>query len=546
MSALTRRIMKLIILFFMILPFISYGAKEVVLSAPEKVPLYGVGEFTFRLADPVKSNLFTDVMITGKFSAGSVSKSVEGFCDSKDGTVYRLRFSPEIRNASYRYEIVLKGKDFEKKFTGRLKTTPPLDQGPVITDPEYPRHFIYAGTKKPFIHLGCTEYHLVDIANSDAQVDSTILYCQRNGFNKIRFLLAGYPRDFDSRTSTDTEHGVPVDPRRAVNYGSLPGRVNPLPAWEGQPHRYDFTRFNVSYWQRVDRAVSLMKSKGIVATCILIIEKQDLPKEIGRLTENEYRLYRYAIARLAAFDNVWWDLGNEHNEYRDSVWGNTMGAYVKSIDPYHRLASAHAYADFFYSRADWADFIITQQYGPVDSVHHWVLKYDHVRKPYVNEEYGYEGSLDKPVGHGMNAGWVRKCHWAIALAGGYGTYGDWSNSISYFYMGIPGPGIAAGQLKYLRFLLETVPFCQMVPSDSLISRGYCLSKPGTCWLVYLPEGGPAELNLSAAKNSGLSGKWYDPVTGIWSESTKLVKGKNLIEAPPGKDLVFVATCGRLK
>ena len=205
-----------------------------------------------------------------------------------------------------------------------------------------------------------------------------------------------------------------------------------MPAWQRQAHNYDFERFNVAHWQRVDRVVRLMRENGIVATCIIVIEKQNLPKELGIFTENEYRLYQYAVSRLAAFDNVWWDLGNEHNEYRDAAWGNKMGDFVKEKDPYKRLASVHAYADFFYNDSPWADFIITQQYGDVDSVHNWVLKYYDVPKPYVNEEYGYEGSIDKPVGHGMNSEWVRRCHWAIAMAGGYATYGDWSNGTSYF------------------------------------------------------------------------------------------------------------------
>jgi hypothetical protein len=168
-----------------------------------------------------------------------------------------------------------------------------------------------------------------------------------------------------------------------------------------------------------------MRERGIVATCIVTIEKQDLPQEYGRLTEHELRLYRYAIARLAAFDNVWWDLGNEHNEFRDAAWGDAMGAVVKALDPYDRLASAHAYAEFSYGGSAWADYIITQQYGDENAVHGWTLKYLPVPKPYVNEEYGYEGSFDKP-GHGQNADWVRRNHWAIAM-GNFFTYASSSS-----------------------------------------------------------------------------------------------------------------------
>lgn len=517
------------------------GQNRVTIEAPDSVKQYGVAEFVFRVENPSSLNPFTDIIVNGKFSSLKGSVDVTGFSDSPDGSVFRLRFSPELSNTVYNYIVSITGKGIEAQFKGRLISTGPTGKGPVIVDPNYPKHFIYAATREPFIHFGCTEYNLLDISNNDQQVGATIDYCVEHGFNKIRFLLTGYPRDFDNRSSDDVDHGVPVDPWKAPNYGALPGRVNPLPAWLGKPHNYDFERFNVVYWQRVDKAVRLMKDKGIVATCILIIEKQNLPKEIGKLTENEYRLYKYAVARLAAFDNVWWDLGNEHNEYRDAEWGNKMGDYVKSIDPYHRLSSAHAYADFFYSNSSWADFIITQQYGDVDSVHKWTLKYYKVNKPYVNEEYGYEGLIDKPVGHGMNSNWVRKCHWAIAMAGGYGTYGDWSNGVSYFYMGIPGPGKAASELKHLRSLLESLPFRQMVPSDNLSSNGFCLSQPGKIWLIYLPEGGSTEIDLSASETKTLTGKWFDPATGTYSEKINLNRSKNLIKAPSGKDWAFLAT-----
>jgi predicted amidohydrolase len=533
----------LVITFLLILSGTYAQKMTVTIEAPSTSPQYGVAEFVFRVKDPVIQNPFTDIQIKGVFTSGKTVVVVSGFSDSQDGSVFRLRFSPELKDATYNFEISFIGKDIVSKFTGKLASTSPADKGPVIADPAYPKHFIYKATKEPFIHLGCTEYNLLDSTNDDEQVSATIDYCLKNGFNKIRFLVTGYPRDFDNRTSDDVDHGVPLDPWKSPNYGALPGRVNPLPAWIGKPHNYDFERFNVNFWQRVDKAVKLMKEKGIIATCILMIEKQNLPKEIGKLTESEYRLYQYAVARLAAFDNVWWDLGNEHNEYRDADWGNKMGDFVKSIDPYHRLSSAHAYAEFFYSNSSWADFIITQQYGDPDSVHKWTLKYYDVRKPYINEEYGYEGLTEKPVGHGMNSDWVRKCHWAITMAGGYATYGDWSNGISYFYMGIPGPGKAAAQLMNLKLFLEAFPFREMVPSDNLVSKGYCLSKPGKMWIIYLPEGGNTEIDLSSAEKNVVTGNWFNPVNGKWSEAITLTKGKNKISAPSDKDWVFIAASG---
>jgi len=510
---------------------------EITLEAPHTVPRFDVAEFVVRVPQPPFRNPFTEAELSGVFTGGGVSFRVEGFADSPDGSVFRLRFSPEAAEVTFDYALRLRGGGLDRSFTGQLRCGPSDRPGPVIVDPEHPRHFMYAGSRQPFYHLGYTAYHLLDPSNDDAQVEATIDYCARHGFNKIRFLLTGYPRDFDQRTSADVEHGVPDDPWKAPNYGSRPGQVNPLPAWMGEPHRYDFTRFNVAYWQRVDRAVQRMRERGLVATCIVTIEKQGLPQEYGRLTEHELRLYRYAVARLAAFDNVWWDLGNEHNEYRDVEWGNTMGAMLKETDPYDRLASAHAYAEFFYQDSPWADFIITQQYGDEGQVHDWVLQHRSIAKPYVNEEYGYEGQRDQP-GHGQNSDWVRRCHWAIAMAGGYATYGDWSDGVSYYYMGEPGPGQAALQLKHLRAFFEGLPFRELEPQDALIRGGFCLARPPAHYVFYLPRGGTSEVDLGRGPTLHLTARWFDPRTGAWQDGPSLGPGQNTVTAPTAADWVL--------
>lgn len=508
-------------------------AADITLEGPRSVPRFDVTEFALRLAHPPAENPFTDAQVRGEFTQeGKKPISVAGFADSGDGSLFLVRFCPHA-TANYGWRISFRWGDIQKEFTGELRAEPSSRPGPVIVDPERPKHFAYAGDGKPFHHLGYTAYHLLDPTNDIATIERTIDYCAENGFNKIRFLLTGYPRDLDQRTSADVEHGVP-DPWKRKNYGSKPGEVNVLSAWAGEPHRYDFTRFNIDHWQRADHAVRHMRKRGIIATCIFIIEKQDLPKELGRLSEDEIRLYRYGVARLAAFDNVWWDLGNEHNEVRDADWGDRMGAIIEDADPYGRLASAHGYAEFLYPASRWADFIITQQYGEEKAVHDWALKYRSVPKPYVNEEYGYEGQLKKP-GHGQDADIVRRCHWAIAMAGGYATYGDWSGGTSYFYMGEPGPGKAAVQLKHLRAFFEGLPFRDLAPSDRLASAGFCLAKPPEHHILWLPRGGEAELDLQGPEGTRFSAQWFDPRTGKWGEPFSILPGKCHVRAPGEED-----------
>ena len=506
---------------------------------PKVVACFDASEFVIKVSaegDAPFKNPFTDAELTATFEGpDGPSLKVAGFCDSEDGSNYRLRFCPH-RVGIYDYDLSFHAEGVEKKLAGKLICEASNNSGPVIVDPNNPKHFMYVGSKKHFYHLGYTAYHLLDTSNDDSQVEAVIDYYIRNGFNKIRFLLAGYPRDTDRRTSADVEYGV-ADPWKSPNYGSEAGQVNPLPAWPGQPHNYDFTRFNVAHWQRIDRAVKLMRQKGLVATCIITIEKQDLPKEYGQLTEHEYRMYRYAVARLAAFDNVWFDLGNEHNEFRDKSWGDTMGAFVKKCDAFGRLASAHGYDQFFYTDSPWADFIITQNYGEPQEVYKWALKYYATPKPYINEEYGYEGSLDKP-GHGQSADRVRKCHWAIAMAAGYATYGDWSNGASYFYMGHAGPGKAALQLKHLRSFFEKLPYWELMPHDELATSGFCLAKPPEHYVFYFPAADRITINLTSAGDEALGAGWFDPRTGGYVPGPALCAGENTITCPSSEDWVL--------
>ncbi len=513
----------------------AYPAIMVQQSAVD-VACFDVFELEVQLDEAVPGNPFTEFDVQAVFTPeNSDPIVVKGFCDDQEGKIYRVRFCPSRPATEYTYTLTT-SRAYDKSYTGTFRTVGVSGLEPVIANPDFLKHFMYAKSGQPFYHLGITAYHLLDPSNDEQHIEDFLDYCLEHGINKVRFLLTGYPRDTDTRSSDDYEYGV-GDQWKKPNYGAPPGEVNPLPAWRGKPHDYDFTRFNVSYWQKVDRAVRAMRERGIVATCIFTIEKQNLPKEYGTLTDHEKRLYHYAVNRLAAFSNVWWDLGNEHNEFRKKDWAPKMGALVKEWDPYDRLCSAHGYADWLYDNQEWADFIITQQYGNCREVNEWALKYYEIPMPYINEEYGYEGTLDKPE-HGMNADWVRKCHWSIALAGGYATYGDWTPG-THFYTGHIGEGKAPPQLKILRDTFETLPYTEMKPRNEILGEGaFCLAKTGEVYLVYLYDGGSTNISVKQSKN-GYRISWLNPRTGEMTRSSEQNLTEIILQPPTEEDWVAV-------
>jgi hypothetical protein len=151
----------------------------------------------------------------------------------------------------------------------------------------------------------------------------------------------------------------------------------------------------------------------------------------------------------------------------------------------------------------------------------------------VNEEYGYEGTLDKPS-HGQNADWVRKCHWAIALAGGYATYGDWTGGTA-FYTGHVGEGKAPAQLRHLRETFESIPYSLMEPHNELVGQGaFCLAKEGEVYLVYLPDIAETVLHAKPAAQ-GYTVTWINPRTGERTGSGRTTEGNILLQPPSRED-----------
>jgi hypothetical protein len=65
----------------------------------------------------------------------------------------------------------------------------------------------------------------------------------------------------------------------------------------------------------------------------------------------------------------------------------------------------------------------------------------------------------------------------------------------------------------IEFFQANVPFWEMSPMDALVDEGhYALGKEGALYVVYLPYGGAANIDLSAAEGE-FDVSWYNPRTG---------------------------------
>src|SRR5580698_5236430 len=84
-----------------------------------QVGVFDFVEVTAKLPAAAAPNPFTDASITGDFEqAGSASQDqVEGFCDSTDGTVYRIRFMPS-KSGTYTFHVSFKSASAAQDYSG--------------------------------------------------------------------------------------------------------------------------------------------------------------------------------------------------------------------------------------------------------------------------------------------------------------------------------------------------------------------------------------------------------------------------------------------
>lgn len=75
-------------------------------------------------------------------------------------------------------------------------------------------------------------------------------------------------------------------------------------------------------------------------------------------------------------------------------------------------------------------------------------------------------------------------------------------------------------------IANQINLVSMIPHNELSSTAYCLADPGSAYLVYLPEGGHASIDLSNASGK-LKVQWIKPTEGTMVPGKKIKGGKNL-------------------
>ena len=155
----------------------------------------------------------------------------------------------------------------------------------------------------------------------------------------------------------------------------------------------DYTRFNIPYWQKFERMLRFARDRDMIISVVQDISTHHAQPAAD--SDDERRYLRYAAARLAAFSNITYDLGDDLDSFRDEKWVHETGTLIETWDPYKHLATSHPVHREHQDRAsDWFGFTSIQDWSRKQ--HALMLEEREIQKktgriiPQTNEEYGYE------------------------------------------------------------------------------------------------------------------------------------------------------------
>lgn len=241
--------------------------------------------------------------------------------------------------------------------------------------------------------------------------------------------------------------------------------------------------------------------------------------------------------------NIVWVLGGDRSLDTRMHFNiiNSMAEGLKAGDGGCHLITFHPYGTSTSSKQvhgeAWLDFNMIQSGHFQTNLPNYDLvksDYDLIPvKPTLDSEPRYE---DHPIGFAPINGYfddfdVRQAaYWAV-FAGAFGhTYGHHSIWImypepgEYFVMtwkdAILRPG--AGQMQYLRKLVELRPFLNRIPDQELLAKNYegsnhlQATRGESYSFIYSPNGLEIKVNMGRISGENLKAYWYDPRNGSFA------------------------------
>ncbi len=472
------------------------------LSAAEKMEKVGCwGIFELSLKGPDSGNPFLDVEFSAEFRYKNRIVELEGFYDG-DG-IYRARFMPD-KEGIWTYKTKSNRAELDGK-TGEFRCTAAAagKHGPVRIRNTY--HFAYAdGT--PYYPVGTTCYAWIH--QGDKLEEQTLATLKGSPFNKIRMCV--FPKHY-----VFNENEPQYYPFEKKSSGE-----------------WDFTRFNPEFFKHLEKRIGNLRDLGIEADIILFhpydrwgFSKMD--------SETDDRYLHYIVARIAAYNNVWWSMANEYDLMKEKTMSDWDRFFqiIQESDPYQHLRSVHNCRGFYDHSKPWVTHC-SIQHRDLQRAIEWRNKY---RKPVINDECQYEGNIERDWGN-ISAGELVHRFWMGFTVGTYVGHGETymhPEDILWWSKGGVLYGESPKRITFLRKIIENGPAEGISPMGQRIG-----GKEGEYYLFYLGLHQPVEKTFRLTKGN----KYRAEIIDTWEMTVTPVEGtfeSSFTIELPGKPYIVV-------
>jgi hypothetical protein len=301
---------------------------------------------------------------------------------------------------------------------------------------------------------------------------------------------------------------------------------------------------NYSYWDHVDYIIDRAASFGLYVA-FLPTWGDKYHKSWGQGPEifhgENAKLYGSWLGkRYKDRTNIIWVLGGDRQLVTSNHFNviNEMAKGIKEGDEGKHLMTLHPAGTFSSSyhvhQEEWLDFNMIQSgHDRLNNDNYKKIIEDYSNapvKPVVDAEPRYE---DHPINFNPSNGYFddfdtrQAAYWAV-FAGAFGhTYGHHSiwcmctDPAEYFIMhwkeAITRPG--GEQMQYVRNLMESRPFLNLVPDQELTAKQYegsnhlQAARGNDYAFVYSPNGLIIHVNMGKISGEIIQAYWYDPRNG---------------------------------
>ena len=301
--------------------------------------------------------------------------------------------------------------------------------------------------------------------------------------------------------------------------------------------------FNFAMWDRLNSHLDMLRDRGMGFYVMFYSDDRESPNlhNIRARSQEEERLFRYAVARLSAYPVILWDTGIDISETRSNDWIDWFTDWFNEHDPWRHPVSSRTGGGSGGKIPNTATYFSDGTATLPDyltKVNDWSSR--SVPTIYTDrwrENYG-RGNFDPDK--------IRQAAWEVGLVGGMGVYVGGDENEGYLTESYASDFKAAPYLGLRnRFFRNRIRyFGGLVPMNQLVEGGKNITlaaQPGFEYVAYDGDGGSIELDLSGVAGD-FQVEWYNPRNGDLIAGGFVEGGrKQAFQSPGDQDWVLHLT-----